>query len=90
MDVFDRVHPAEPHWYLGIIGADPGRQGTGAGRAVMEHVLERADAEGTPAYLESSKEQNLSYYERFGFTVTSEERLPDGGPRFWPMWRDAR
>jgi len=90
LEVFDRVHPKEPHWYLGIVGADPGRQGTGAGGAVIDSVLETCDAEGVPAFLESSKERNISYYERFGFAVTGEERLPKGGPPFWTMWREPR
>jgi GNAT superfamily N-acetyltransferase len=42
---------------------------------------------GTPAYLECSKESNISFYERFGFKVTDELRLPRG-PKVWPMWRD--
>lgn len=86
----EKVHPKEPHWYLGIVGADPGRQGTGAGGAVIDSVLETCDAEGVPAFLESSKERNISYYERFGFEVTGEERLPKGGPPFWTMWREPR
>jgi ribosomal protein S18 acetylase RimI-like enzyme len=41
----------------------------------------------TPAYLECSKESNISFYERFGFKVTGEYRLLRG-PKVWPMWRD--
>jgi len=44
---------------------------------------------GLPAYLESSKESNVGYYETFGFAVTREIRIP-GGPALWPMWRPPR
>ena len=83
-------HPKEPHWYLQILGTEPAEQGTGIGRALMAPVLERCDGEGVPAYLESSKERNVPYYERHGFRVTGELDLPKGGPRLWLMWRDPR
>jgi len=54
----------------------------------MATILTRCDAEGIPAYLESSKESNLAYDERHGFRTTRELSLPDGGPSVWPMWRD--
>jgi GNAT superfamily N-acetyltransferase len=85
----EKVHPRDEHWYLGVVGSDPATQGSGAGRAVIEAGLERCDAEGLPAYLESSKERNLPYYARFGFEVTTEISRP-GGPTVWPMWRDPR
>ena len=34
--------------------------------------------------------ENIGYHERFGFRVTGEIQLPDGGPSLWPMWRDPR
>ena len=83
-------HPREPHWYLQILGTEPAEQGKGIGGALMSPVLERCDEEGVPAYLESSKERNVPYYERHGFRVTGELDLPKGGPRLWLMWRDPR
>jgi hypothetical protein len=56
----------------------------------MGPILERGDAEGVPAYLESSKERNIPYYQRYGFEVTVELRLPKGGPLVWSMWREPR
>jgi hypothetical protein len=53
----------------------------------MGPVLERCDREGEPAYLESSKEQNIPFYSRHGFEVTGQLDLPDG-PSMWPMWRE--
>jgi ribosomal protein S18 acetylase RimI-like enzyme len=85
-----KVHPAEPpHWYLAILGTDPSARGRGLGSAVMQPVIEECDRHGIGAYLESSKEQNLDYYARHGFRVTSERDLPRG-PRLWPTWRDPR
>jgi GNAT superfamily N-acetyltransferase len=83
-------HPTEPHWYLGILGTEPAEQGKGIGGALMAPVLERCDGEGLPAYLETSKERNVLYYQRFGFRVTGELDLPMGGPRLWLMWRNPR
>lgn len=89
-ELMKRVHPEEPHWYLAAIGSDPTVRGQGFGQALMRSRLERCDAEYCPAYLESSKPENVPYYERFGFTVTGEMKLPDGGPTLWPMWREPR
>lgn len=85
--VIEAAHPRAPHWYLSVLGTDPPAQGKGVGRTLVQPILDRCDREGLGAYLESSKEKNISYYERFGFTVTGEVRLPDG-PLLWPMWRD--
>ncbi len=86
----EKVHPTEPpHWYLAILGTDPAAQGHGLGSAMMEPTLAECDRDGVGVYLESSKEQNLDFYARHGFRVTSERRLPRG-PRLWPMWREPR
>jgi ribosomal protein S18 acetylase RimI-like enzyme len=86
----EKVHPNEPpHWYLAILGTDPSARGDGLGSSMMAPVLEACDRDGVGAYLESSKEQNLDFYARHGFRVTSERRLPRG-PSLWPMWREPR
>jgi len=89
-ELMKRVHPEEPHWYLAVIGSDPTFRGKGFGQVLMESRLHRVDAENAPAYLESTKHQNIGYYQRFGFEVTGEIVLPDGGPVMWPMWRRPR
>jgi ribosomal protein S18 acetylase RimI-like enzyme len=89
MDVIEKHHPAEPHWYLQAIGTDPAEQGRGFGGAVMRNQLANADAASLPAYLESSKDANIPFYRSFGFDVCGEIKLPDG-PTLWPMWRKAR
>jgi hypothetical protein len=53
-------------------------------------MLERADAEGLPVYLESSNPRNLTFYRRHGFEAWGEViRMPEGGPSVQPMWRPA-
>lgn len=83
-------HPEEPHWYLAMIGSDPRVRGAGFGNALLRSRLDRCDAEGAPAYLESSNRDNIGYYNRFGFEVTGEIAMPGGGPPLWPMWRWPR
>jgi len=83
-------HPnGPPHYYLAVLGTDPAHQGQGLGSALMAPVLERCDADGVGAFLESSKERNIDFYARHGFRVTDELRLPRG-PTMWQMWRDPR
>src|SRR5690625_1744882 len=89
-DLLEANHPEEPHWYLAVIGSDPSVRGRGFGQAVMRPRLERCDAECCPAYLESSKLDNVPYYERFGFRVIGEIALPGGGPTLWRMWREPQ
>jgi ribosomal protein S18 acetylase RimI-like enzyme len=83
-----RLHPERPHWYLSGIGTDPPAQGTGVGGELLRSRLARCDADRLPAYLESSKERNVPFYERHGFRVTGEVTIPGGGPTLWLMWRN--
>lgn len=91
LGMIEDKHPDEPeHWYLEVLAVDLDRQGQGIGSACMQPVLARADADGTPCYLESSNLRNVPLYERHGFQVTDVVDLPDGGPSLWLMWRDPR
>ena len=56
----EKRHPREEHWYLEVLGTRPDRQGEGLGSALIRHGLERAEQDGLPAYLESSKESNVA------------------------------
>jgi N-acetylglutamate synthase-like GNAT family acetyltransferase len=82
-------HPKSPHWYLAVLGTEPDRQGEGLATALLEPVLADCDRDEVPAYLETGTERNVAFYNRHGFKVTEELRLPDGPP-IWLMWRDPR
>ena len=85
-DATQPYHPHEPHWYLAVLGIEPGAQGRGIGSELLRGTLEECDRTGTLAYLESSKESNIPFYERHGFRVDADFS-PPGGPKLWAMTR---
>jgi ribosomal protein S18 acetylase RimI-like enzyme len=90
-DAFVEAHrPEASYWHLASLGVHPGRQGEGLGSLVLGPVLGRCDAEGLPAYTETSAHRNVAFYRRHGFGVTKELDVPGGGPHVWLMWRDPR
>lgn len=89
-DRMARHHPTEPHWYLAFVGTLPTSRGRGFGHALLAPRLKYCDEVGTASYLESSKPENVPYYERFGYEADGELDLAEGGPPMWPMWRAPR
>jgi GNAT superfamily N-acetyltransferase len=81
---------AARHLYLLFLGTDPPHQGHGIGRALLQSVLSRADAERLPCYLETAEDRNVPFYRAHGFEVTAEDEVPGGGPHFWTMMRESR
>lgn len=88
IDQLERLRPKESHYYLAGIGVDPALQRKGVGSRLLQVVLDRVDQEQLAVYLESSKEENLSFYFRHGFTVTGEIGSTSGStPHLWCMRR---
>jgi len=75
------------HWYLSVLGVDPARQGQGVGGTMIQPILERADHDRLPCYLETTKERNVTFYRKHGFEVVVEGRVGDSPP-YWTMKRD--
>ena len=62
--LFDRTEqyrPAEPHWYLSLIGIEPAHRNKGYGGALLRHALRQCDRDHLPAYLWSSNPQNFRF-----------------------------
>jgi GNAT superfamily N-acetyltransferase len=91
LDRFERSHPHDrpPHFYLSLLGTHPDHRGKGLGMGLLAENLERIDAEGMPAYLESSNSANDHRYERLGFERIGEFTRPDEKVKVATMWRDA-
>ena len=87
----ERVHPAESHWYLEVLGVRPETQRYGVGTQLVGLGLARAERQGLPCYLETARPRNVEFYRRFGFEVVNDalSLVPDG-PTHWAMWRPRR
>jgi ribosomal protein S18 acetylase RimI-like enzyme len=86
LEQMGHFHPSEPHWYLPLIGVDPGTQSRGLGSALLRRAVARCDCERVPAYLESTNPRNSSLYERFGFKAVGRIKTPSS-PAIVPMVR---
>ncbi|GAA3844370.1 GNAT family N-acetyltransferase [Streptomyces coacervatus] len=87
-DRFEAAHPAEPFFYLTILGTHADHRGKGLGMGLLAESLARIDEVGAPAYLESTNPANLKRYESVGFGVRDEIVLPTGQV-VTTMWRAA-
>lgn len=74
--------PKEPHWHIGPIGVAPQFQGQGVGKALLAAFLEKADSDGTFAYLETDVDRNVLLYQQFGFQVIGEQDILGVNNRF--------
>jgi ribosomal protein S18 acetylase RimI-like enzyme len=82
-------HPPEPHWFLPLIGIDPSRQNQGLGSLLMQHAHDIFDRSNALAYLESSNERNIPFYQRHGYELLGTIRVGNCPP-FSPMLRKPR
>ena len=90
--VFERTEhyrPAEPHWYLSLIGVEALHRNRGCGAALLKHRLRQCDREHLPACLWSSNPLNTSLYQRHGFEIAGTIRV-GSSPSIYPMLRSAR
>ena len=82
-----RHDPIEQHWHLGPIGVLPSHQGSGIGSLLMERFCREVDACFAVAYLETEGDENVRFYEKFGFKVVRESEIFDVKNRY--MIREA-
>lgn len=89
LERFDAAHPeGPPHYYLSLLGVHPEQRGKGIGMRLLAENLVTMDAEGAPAYLESSNSANDRRYERLGFVKVGSFTTPDDAVSVATMWRD--
>ena len=77
----------EGYVYLQTIGVSPELQGKGFGGKLLRAIFEYADNEEIRIYLEATKE-NIPMYEKFGFQVVKEIKLPTIDLLGWAMVRE--
>ncbi len=76
------------HWYVMVVGIAPEAQGQGLGRALLQPIIDRADAAGQPCYLETTQPKNVAFYEHLGFRRVVDTVESSSGLRVWTFRRD--
>jgi ribosomal protein S18 acetylase RimI-like enzyme len=86
----EATHRNEQHWYLVVLSVRPECQRRGLGSALVEPILDRADRDALPCWLETFDPANVAFYQRFGFEVIDPAfaAIP-GGPRLTTMRRPS-
>ncbi len=80
--------PVEQHWHLGPIGVLPTHQGLGVGSILMDRFCKEVDSCKATAYLETDLDENVHFYQKFGFKVISESEVFGVKNRY--MFRDPQ
>lgn len=78
----------QPHWYVLALGVTPGQQGLGKGKRLIQQILDKADADNLPCYLEVFEPELIALYEPLGFRVLDRFSLP-GELFLWCLQRPA-
>lgn len=89
-DLIASLKPEAEHWYLDTIATEPELMGRGLGGRLLDHDLALRDARGDACALDTHTAANVAFYERRGFQVVGEGRLPAGGPDLYMMFRPGR
>jgi ribosomal protein S18 acetylase RimI-like enzyme len=88
---FEKYHKRDmpqPHWYLSILGVAPATQGQGIGSLLLAPILQLADQQNLPCYVETSTEKAVRFYQKNGFEVLRTIELPKQNLQFWTMKRE--
>ena len=68
------------YYFCNLLCVSSAARGLGIGRKLMEDVMGKADEEGMPCYLESSKGYpNVAIYEKMGFELIDKIECIEGG-----------
>lgn len=74
--------------YLTIIGVASTCQGLGLGGLLLGMITRQSEHLRLPVYLETEKEENIGFYEKFGFHIIKEIMLPQLNLPMWEMIRE--
>lgn len=84
----DRLRPNEPHCHGCLLGGRPGKR---IGAFLGKRLLQEADENHRPVYLETQDRRTINLYAQLGFKILNDgvESIP-GDPLTWTMWREPR
>ncbi len=69
--------PPSLHFYINAIGVHPQSQGKGIGKAILSqvHQMSEQDSDSQGVALDTQTEENVGYYQRFGYDVSTTAEL---------------
>jgi ribosomal protein S18 acetylase RimI-like enzyme len=85
---YHRSDVPQPHWYLLMLGVSPKHQSQGIGSALIQPVLQQADRDGLPCYLETTTEKGVRFYQKAGFEILRTIEFDRGNQIIWTMKRE--
>ncbi|MBN2155239.1 MAG: GNAT family N-acetyltransferase [Candidatus Lokiarchaeota archaeon] len=74
----------EAYVYLYVIGVHPSKQGQGIGTKLIRSMLEILPKH-IPIYLETETQDNVKFYEKLGFEILNEIKVPLFDLPMWEM-----
>lgn len=79
--------PSSPHFYINTLAVNPQSQGKGIGSAILSHIhqMSEQNPDSHGVALDTQTEQNVSYYQRFRYTITNTAELENVNN--WFMFR---
>ncbi len=80
--------PVEPHWHLGPAGVLPSYRKKGVGTELLQRFCNEVDQCRARAYLETDLDENVRFYEKFGFKVIASSKIFSVENRY--MLRDSK
>ena len=83
----DPLEPTELHHYVGMIGVRPHDQGRGYARLLLDavHQMSDSDPDSTGVALTTETEQNLPFYQHFGYEILGKANVED--LETWTLFR---
>lgn len=86
-DARHRAALTGPHWYCWLLAVHPDRQGEGLASALVAHTFARADADGVPCWLESTRPGAVRVHRHHGWQVLGADPIPGTTLPVWTMVR---
>ena len=79
-----------PHIYLFQIGVKKKYRGKGYASKLMRPMMDRADSECQPLFLETHDEANIPVYQHHQFEIIRHEKIPGSDVNHWAMIRNPQ
>ena len=79
MEDLHQANVPQAYWYLSMLGVDPAYQNQGVGSSLIQPILEQADRDNLPCYLETSTAGGVRFYQRHNFEVVETMDFPQEG-----------